>query len=220
MLRYLWIGLWSWLCAQPTLPYTQLHRKLFPLVQDTSQRTWLFRLRETMEEVRQVEWNDRFFREIVSLYLQQTDFLPLLLGTVRRYVGVDSAALLHLFRPVEDNTGEAAVLSAAFQELLLRDKNDTTQTGYIRRQMCLLAMEAIQCWISTPEKPPLAPIVSAALRGYLKALVAAYAFFGFDASKEPWPQKMHIIEAIGLLEYYAYGESANAYRAWKRKSYP
>lgn len=204
------------LWAQSALPYAELHRVVFPAVQDTSQRTWLVRLREAMEAHRHLEWNDRFFREIAALYLQQSDSLPLLWGTVRRYVGVDSMQLALFFRPFADRTADAASLAAGLELAVSPFRTDTSQLGYILRQMHALAREALQVWVAVPDQPPPALLVEAALRGYLKALAATYAFFGFDESPETWKQKMQTLEAIGLLEYYAYGESANTYRAWKR----
>lgn len=213
---------WGWLgvgipllWGQARLPYATLHQRLFPLVRDTTQRAWLPRLREVMEATRHIEWNDRFFREIVQVYLAQSDSLPVLLGTIRRYVHIDSATVALVFRPVEDVTAEASTLLTAFDLLYRQYQKDTSQVGYVVRQMSLLAQDAIQSWLPAGQVP-FSLVVAAALRGYLKALAAAYAFFGFDASPEPWPQKMQVIEAIGLLEYYAYGESANAYRAWLR----
>ncbi|GIV24113.1 MAG: hypothetical protein N3A68_03565 [Bacteroidia bacterium] len=211
-----WLGMGiSFLWGQAHLPYEALHQRLFPLVRDTTQRAWLPRLREVMEENRHIEWNDRFFREIVQLYLAQSDSLPVLLGTIGRYVHIDSATVATVFRPVEDITAEASALLTAFDLLYRQYQKDTSQVGYVVRQMSLLAQDAIQSWLPAGQVP-FSLLVAAALQGYLKALAAGYAFFGFDASPEPWPQKMQVIEAIGLLEYYAYGESANAYRAWLR----
>lgn len=202
--------------AQPPLPYGELHRRLFLLVRDTTHREWLARLRQTMEEVRRIEWNDRFFRELAGLYLQQSDSLSGLLSTVRRYVGVDSARMAALFEPLEDRSASAASLVAAYQALYQAARADTGQTGYLVRQASTLALQTVEAWVTAPEAPPLPLVVAGSLRGYLKALAAAYAFFGFDASGEPWPDKMRTLEAIGLLDYYAYGESANEYRAWMR----
>lgn len=209
-------GLIGLLTAQPPLLYKELHRQLFPLVQDTSHREWLPRLREKMQELRRIEWNDRFFREVAQLYLQQSDSLPELLGTIRRYVGVDSARIAALFRPLEDRSAAAASLMAAYEALARAAAHDTSHTGYLLRQASTLARHTIEAWISAPDSPPLALLISGSLRGYFKALAAAYAFFGFDASSEPWPDKMRVLQTIGLLDYYAYGESANEYRAWKR----
>lgn len=204
------------LLAQAEIPYTALHRRVFPLVRDTSHREWLAQLRQAMEENRKVEWNERFFREIINLYLNQSDSLPTLLGTVQRYLKIDSGIVAQLFAPVTDRSADASALITAYQQLRLAYKSDTTQGGYLIRQGSALASQAVEVWLTVPESPPLAPLTSAALRGYLKALNAAYAFFGFDESPESWREKMRVIEAIGLLEYYAYGESANAFRAWKR----
>lgn len=204
------------LYAQAPLPYRELHQRLFSVVRDTSRHEWLARLRSEMEAIRHLEWNDRFFREIIHLYMNQSDSLSELLSTVRRYVKVDSAALAQLFLPLIDRTADAGSLSSQYAGLLDRSRKDTTHTSYLIRQGALLARSVIECWVSVPENPPLVPLVEAALKGYFRALAAAYAFFGFDESPETWQEKMRIIEAIGLLEYYAYGESANAFRGWKR----
>lgn len=208
-----WVGL---LWAQSPLPYKELHQRLYPLVRDTSKREWLPRLRQEMEALRHVEWNDRFFREIVALYLNQSDTISVLLGTVRRYVKVDSARLAQLFLPVADRDADASALNNAYSQFLREAEKDTSQTGYLLRQGSLLARSAVEAWVMTSEKPPLSLMVEAALRGYLRALTAGYAFFGFDESPEPWRDKMKLLEAIGILEYYAYGESANAFRAWRK----
>lgn len=204
------------LWAQSPLPYRELHQRLYPIVRDTSKREWLPRLRQEMEALRHVEWNDRFFREIVGLYLNQSDTISVLLGTVRRYVKADSARLAQLFLPVQDRDADAAILSNSYTQLLRDAEKDTSQTGYLVRQGSLLARSAVETWVMSSEEPPLPLIVEAALRGYLRALAAGYAFFGFDESPEPWHDKMKILEAIGILEYYAYGESANAFRAWRK----
>lgn len=169
-----------------------------------------------MESQRHLEWNDRFFREIAALYLQQSDSLPLLWGTVSRYVGLDSAALARFWMPFRDQTADPSSLAAGLEAQVAPFRSDTTQLGYVLRQMHLLAQEALQVWLPVADRVALSRVVESALRGYLKALAATYAFFGFDESPEPWIQKMRTLEAIGLLEYYAYGESANTYRAWKR----
>ncbi len=210
------IALVAVLWAQSALPYAALHRAVFPAVRDTTLRTWLPRLREAMEAQRRIEWNDRFFREVAGLYLQQSDSLLVLWGTLRRYVGLDSAALARFWLPFQDRTADPLSLAATLQASIAPFREDTTQLGYVLRQMHSLAQEALQAWLTVPDTPPIVPIVESALRGYLKVLAASYAFFGFDESPEPWTQKMQTIEAIGLLEYYAYGESANTYRAWKR----
>jgi len=169
-----------------------------------------------MEEIHHITWNDRFFREVAQLYLQQSDSLPELLSTLRRYVGVDSARIAALFHPLEDRSANAASLMAAYATLAHAARHDTSQTGYLLRQASTLARHTIEAWVTASETPPLSLLVTGSLRGYFKALAAAYAFFGFDASGEPWPDKMRVLEAVGLLDYYAYGESANEYRAWKR----
>lgn len=215
-MRVLCAGFLLLLQAQSLLPYKELHRRLYPVVQDTSKREWLARLRQEMEAMRRVEWNDRFFREVVQLYLQQSDTVEVLLGTIRRYLKVDSTRIGKLFLPVQDREANASVLSAAYEQLLRQATGDTSHTGYIVRQGSMLARSVIEAWTIATEAPPVAPLTEAALKGYLRALAAAYAFFGFDESHETWQDKMRIIEAIGLLEYYAYGESANAFRAWKR----
>lgn len=202
--------------AQPLLPYRELHQRLYSAVRDTSKREWLALLRQEMEAIRRLDWNDRFFREIAQLYLQQSDTVSVLLGTVQRYLRMDSARMAKLFLPVQDREADASVLSGAYEQLLRESRQDTTQTGYLLRQGSQLARSVIESWTVVAESPPVAPITEAALRGYLRALAAAYAFFGFDESPEPWQDKMRVIEAIGLLEYYSYGESANAFRAWKR----
>ncbi|MCS7152688.1 MAG: hypothetical protein N2253_03740 [Bacteroidia bacterium] len=202
--------------AQPTLPYKALHQKLYPLVRDTSRREWLSRLRQEMETLRHLEWNDRFFREIVQLYLNQSDTLSILLHKLQKYVKVDSAALAALFKGCADRTAEPAVLIAAYEQLQKKAQGDTSHTGYLIRQGAALARSVVEAWITADEHPPLSLLIEAALKGYLRALLAAYTFFGFDESPESWQEKMRLIEAIGLLEYYAYGESANTFRAWKR----
>ncbi|MCS7188305.1 MAG: hypothetical protein NZ933_00715 [Bacteroidia bacterium] len=216
LLGFLLTLLW----AQSPLPYTSLHRKLIPLVDDTTHRGWLSRLREVMEEERHIEWNERFFQEIIQLYLQQSDSLPVLMSTLQRYVKLDSLSLSRLFTPLSDKKIDAAVLMDYFRSTYRAYERDTSQAGYVLRQLLLLGQDACQTWLMVPKPPPLGLVTAAAMRGYLKGLAAAYAFFGFDASSEPWQQKMQIIEAVGVLEYYAYGESANAYRAWKRGLVP
>ncbi|MCX8111762.1 MAG: hypothetical protein N3E49_00980 [Bacteroidia bacterium] len=202
--------------AQPLLPYKELHQRLYPIVRDTNRREWLPRLRQEMEALRRIEWNDRFFREIVTLYLNQSDTVSVLVRTAARYLKVDSAALTRLFLPTHDRSADVSSLSSAYS-LLLRDaKEDSSHTGYLLRQGALLAQSTMEAWLTASEQLPLSLLVEAALKGYLRALIAAYTFFGFDESSESWREKMRVIEAIGLLEYYAYGESANAFRAWKR----
>jgi len=169
-----------------------------------------------MEEVHHIEWNDRFFREVTQLYLQQSDSLPELLRTLRRYVGVDSARIAALFHPLADRSAEAASLMAAYEALSHAARYDTSQTGSLLRRPGPRPRHTIEAWVTAPDTPPLSLLIAGSLRGYFKALAAAYAFFGFDASGEPWPDKMRVLEAIGLLDYFAYGESANEYRAWKR----
>ncbi|MEN3039940.1 MAG: hypothetical protein ABDH66_00155 [Bacteroidia bacterium] len=215
MWRYAWGILWV-LWAQPPLPYKQLHHRLYEYVQDTSHREWLPRLRQEMEAIRHIEWNDRFFREIAGLYLNQSDTLTVLLGTARRYLKVDSLRLSQLFHPTRDREADALALTAAYESLSKGASSDSSHTGYLLRQGSALARSIVEAWLSAKEQPPLSMLVEAGLKGYLRSLVAAYAFFGFDASPESWQEKMRVIEAIGLLEYYAYGESANAFRAWRR----
>lgn len=210
------LGCVTLLWAQSPLPYRELHQRLYPIVRDTSKREWLSRLRQEMEALRRVEWNDRFFREMVGLYLNQSDTVSVLLGTVQRYLKVDSMRLARLFLPVQDREADAAGLSNAYSQLLRDVEKDSSQTGYLLRQGSFLARSAVEAWVMASENPPLSLIVEAALRGYLRALAAGYVFFGFDESPEPWRDKMKILEAIGILEYYAYGESANAFRAWRK----
>ncbi|MCS7298023.1 MAG: hypothetical protein NZ611_07425, partial [Bacteroidia bacterium] len=197
--------------AQPALFYETLHRRLIEVVRDTSRREWLTRLRQEMEALHRIEWNDRFFREIVSLYLDQSDSLAILLGVLYHSVRVDSLRLADCFLPVQDRSADAASLLTAYELLIQKVVGDTSQTGYLVHQLSQLAQSVIRSWLSVPEQPPPSFLVEAALKGYLRALIAAYAFFGFNESPESWQEKMRVIEAVGLLEYYAYGESANAF---------
>ncbi|MCS6790105.1 MAG: hypothetical protein NZ580_03905 [Bacteroidia bacterium] len=208
------------LVAQQPLLYRQIHYKMVSYVRDTSQQGWLPRLRPVMEEVREVEWHDRFFREIAQLYLSQPDSLSILLHKVKKYVGADSLQLAHVLFPLSDKGVENTTLIAILSEAEQRVTGDTTLTGYLIRQMGGLGRTAAEVWLTLPENPPVAPIVYAALRGYLKGLLAAYTFFGFDASSEPWRQKLYVVERIGLLDYFSYGESANTFRAWRRGKLP
>lgn len=208
------------LVAQQPLLYRQIHYKMIAYVRDTTQQRWLPRLRPVMEEVREVEWHDRFFREIVQLYLNQPDSLPMLLHNLRIYVGADSLRLAYWLYPLSDKGIAYESLVALLGEAERQTANDTTLTGYLLRQMAQLGRQVAEVWLPLPENPPVAPIVYAALRGYLRGLLAAYAFFGFDASSEPWTQKLHVIERIGLLEYFSYGESANTFRAWCKGKLP
>lgn len=208
------------LIAQQPLLYRQIHYKMLSYVRDTSQQRWLPRLRPVMEEVREVEWHDRFFREIAQLYLAQPDSLPMLLHKVRKYVGVDSLYLAYWLYPLSDKDIAYENFIAILSEAERQAVSDTTLTGYLIRQMVQLGRQVAEVWLPLPEAPPIAPIAYAALRGYLKGLLAAYIFFGFDASSEPWARKLTLIERIGLLDYFSYGESANAFRAWCKGKLP
>ncbi|MCS6895586.1 MAG: hypothetical protein NZZ60_05495 [Bacteroidia bacterium] len=212
-----WVMGTLWLMkAQNPLPYKELHHRLYSLVRDTSHREWLLRLRQEMEAIRRIEWNDRFFREIAGIYLNQSDTITALLSTARRYLKVDSSQMHRIFLPTQDKEADAATIIAVYETILSKANQDTSHTGYLLRQGSKLARSIAESWLSAEEQPPLSILIEAGLKGYLKALVSAYAFFGFDASPETWQEKMRVIEAVGLLEYYAYGESANTFRAWRR----
>ena len=202
------------LFAQVAMHYQMLHQRLFPLVADTTQRTWLSKLRTEMETLRRVEWNDRFFREIATLYLESPDEVPALLDSIQYETGVSGRLLRELWKALRDPDASPDFLLTAWKSLAPAAKNDTTLEGAIVRDLIPLGEASIDAWLPTGAKS--ATLVEATWIGYLRGLWAAYRFMGFRESGEPWQQKLHTITAIGLLEYYAYGEAANRYRAWKR----
>jgi hypothetical protein len=200
--------------AQVASYYRQLHLRLFPLVNDTTQRSWLPKLRTEMEKLRKVEWNDRFFREVATLYLEAPDEVPTLWDSIQYETGLSTVYLRQLWQTLRDPEASPDYLISSWKALLNTAKTDTTLEGAILRDLVSLGEAAIEVWL--PVGARLVPIVEATWIGYLRGLWAAYRFMGFRESPETWQQKYGIITAIGLLEYYAYGEAANRYRAWKR----
>lgn len=202
------------LSAQVASYYKSIHQRLFPMVNDTTDRRWLSQLRSTMESLRQVEWNDRFFREIATLYLETPDEGPALLDSICYETGIRGKLLHQLWQTLGEVEASPDYLLSSWKNLYVLASEDTTLEGAIVRDLLPLGEAAITCWL--PLGVPVAPLVEATWIGYLRGLWAAYRFMGFRESPESWNQKHQIITAIGLLEYYAYGEAANRYRAWKR----
>jgi len=184
------------------------------VVNDTTDRRWLSQLRATMESLRKVEWNDRFFREIATLYLESPDEAPALLDSIRYETGIRGALIHRLWRTLEDPEASPDYLLSSWRALSASASADTTLEGTIVRDLLSLGEASLICWL--PLGVRVVPLVEATWIGYLRGLWAAYRFMGFRGSPESWHQKHQIITAIGLLEYYAYGEAANHYRAWKR----
>jgi len=167
-----------------------------------------------METLRNVEWNDRFFREIATLYLESPEEAPALLDSIQHETGVSGRLLRELWETLRDRDASPDFLLTSWKGLAAATRGDTTLEATIVRDLMALGEAAIEVWLPTGPNP--SAMVEASWIGYLRGLWAAYRFMGFRESGEPWQQKLHIITAIGLLEYYAYGEAANRYRAWKR----
>jgi hypothetical protein len=202
------------LFAQVAAHYQMLHQRLFSLVADTTQRTWLPKLRTEMETLRKVEWNDRFFREIATLYLESPEEAPVLLDSILYETGISGWLLREIWKTLRDPDTSPDFLLTSWKSLAPAAKSDTTLEGSIVRDLIGLGEAAIVAWVPTGISP--AAMVEATWIGYLRGLWAAYRFMGFRESGETWQQKLNTITAIGLLDYYAYGEAANRYRAWKR----
>ncbi len=200
--------------AQVASHYKNIHQRLFPLVNDTTDRRWLSQLRATMESLRKVEWNDRFFREIATLYLEAPEAAPALLDSVCYETGIKGTLIHRLWQTLRDPEASPDYLLSSWKALDASASADTTLEGAIMRDLLPLGEAAITCWL--PLGVRAVPLVEATWIGYLRGLWAAYRFMGFRESPETWQQKYQIITAIGLLDYYAYGEAANRYRAWKR----
>jgi hypothetical protein len=198
--------------------YQRLHQTLFPLVADTIQRTWLSRLRTEMEKLRKVEWNDRFFREVATLYLEAPEEGRALLDSFCQGVGARGMLLQRLWQTLADREASPDYLIGAWQALRPLLKQDTTIEGAIGIDLIAIGEVAVEGWL--PTGAPLSPLVEASWNGYLRGLWAAYRFIGFRESAEPWRTKLHLITAMGLLDYYSYAEAANRYRAWKRGYWP
>jgi hypothetical protein len=167
-----------------------------------------------MEKLRKVEWNDRFFREVATLYLEAPDEVPPLWDSIQYETGISTVYLRQLWQTLRDPEASPDYLISSWKALLNTAKTDTTLEGAILRDLVSLGEVATEVWL--PAGARVVPIVEATWIGYLRGLWAAYRFMGFRESSETWQQKYGIITAIGLLEYYAYGEAANRYRAWKR----
>jgi len=202
------------LFAQVAAHYQMLHQRLFSLVADTTQRTWLPKLRTEMETLRKVEWNDRFFREIATLYLESPEEAPVLLDSILYETGVSGWLLREIWNTLRDPDASPDFLLTSWKSLAPAAKSDTTLEGAIVQDLIGLGEAAIVAWVPTGVSP--VAMVEATWIGYLRGLWAAYRFMGFRESGETWQQKLNMITAIGLLDYYAYGEAANRYRAWKR----
>ncbi|MEN2992882.1 MAG: hypothetical protein ABDH91_04945 [Bacteroidia bacterium] len=192
-----------------------MHYKVSRYLEDLRSMQWLSELRPAMEAARRLTWHNRFFNEVAHLYLKTPDSLPLLLEKVEHLTGINRSKIQPLFPQCPDSVDPAALfysyaaLEKAFEE-------DTSQTGYISRQLILLARSCLETWLVVPHRPPLAQLIRSALKGYLRGLIAGYEFFGFAESAESWEEKVGTIEKIGLLEYFAYGETANTFRAWRK----
>jgi len=184
------------------------------MVNDTTDRRWLSQLRTTMESLRKVEWHDRFFREIATLYLEAPEEAAALLDSIRYETGIKGNLLQQFWQTLRDPEASPDYLLSGWRALDALVSEDTTLEGAILRDLLALGEASITCWF--PLGVPVVPLVEATWIGYLRGLWAAYRFMGFRESPESWQQKHRIITAIGLLEYYAYGEAANRYRAWKR----
>ncbi len=202
------------LSAQVASYYRSVHQKLFSVVKDTTDRRWLAQLRTTMENLRKVEWNDRFFREIAALYLEAPDEIAPLLDSLRYETGIRGALLEELWQTLRDADAAPDYLLSAWKAFLPFSDADTTLEGAILGDLLALGEASIEAWF--PTGAPLTPLVEATWIGYLRGLWAAYRFMGFRDSPENWRLKYQVITTVGLLEYYAYGEVANRYRAWKR----
>ncbi len=210
----IWLGNCLLLSAQVASNYRSIHRQVFAIVNDTTDRRWLSQLRTTMENLRKVEWNDRFFREIATLYLESPDEAPALLDSIRYETGIRGALLRQLWQTLRDPEASPDYLLTSWKALYASANADTTLEGTLLRDLLPLGEASIECWV--PLGLRAVPLVEATWIGYLRGLWAAYRFMGFRESPESWKQKYQVINAIGLLEYYAYGEAANRYRAWKR----
>lgn len=197
--------------------YRRLHPLLYPMVQDTTHRGWLGELRRQMEKNRGVEWNDRFFRQVASLYLETPDEADSVVHAVAHEVGVSGDTLLALWAMLRDKDVLPDYLMAAWRPYRTLEPTHTA-TAWLVRDLVDLGEAVVETWL--PTGAPIGGLVEAAWLGYLRAVLAGYRFFGFAESGEPWQQKLALIGRIGLLEYYAYGETANRYRAWKRGHWP
>ncbi len=197
--------------------YQKLHPGLFPMVADTNHRGWLAELRRQMEKNRQVEWHDRFFRQIATLYLETSDEADSLAYALAQQIGASSDTLLRLWATLTDKEASPEFLMAAWRPYQPATQGQTP-TAWLVRDMLDLGQAVIQLWL--PTGAPMAGLIEAAWLGYLRAVLAGYQFFGFGEGGESWLERLELITRIGLLEYYAYGETANRYRAWKRGYWP
>ncbi|MCS7162176.1 MAG: hypothetical protein NZ958_02445 [Bacteroidia bacterium] len=200
---------------QNPLPYAELHYKVSRYLEDLRSMRWLNELRPAMEAVRRLTWNNRFFNEVAHLYLKTPESPPALLEKVALLTGINRSRIEQVFPQCPDSTDPLAFLYfyAALERAF---ESDTSATGYVGRQLVLLARSCVETWLAVPHRPPLTPLIRSALKGYLRGLIAGYEFFGFAESSESWKEKITTIEKIGLLEYFAYGETANTFRAWRK----